>query len=339
MDRADGRRYGVPGSTGRGMARARRGEDLVGGLAAAVAPRAKSLIVTLFGDAVLPHGGSLWLGSLIEILGPLGMSERIVRTSVFRLCREDWLINTQIGRRSFYRATDPGLERFAAADRRIYAPQTPAWDGGWHMLLIGASAMEGEVRERLRRDLGWLGFGTLSPTVFVHPSCDADAVHRLLGELGVADTVVLMKATADRGGGLPALRDLVRAGWDLDRLEADYAAFLARFRPVWRSLETRDPPEPRDALLIRTLLIHDFRRILLRDPMLPAPLLPADWSGHAARTLTRALYRRLKPASEAYLMTAVKTADGPLPDAHPSFEARFGGLAEADPAGWTRAAE
>ena len=53
--------------------------------------RAKSLVMTVFGDAIAPRGGSVWLGSLISLLDPLGISERLVRTSVFRLTEEGWL--------------------------------------------------------------------------------------------------------------------------------------------------------------------------------------------------------------------------------------------------------
>ena len=54
------------------MARPRRPEDLAAQLTETIAPRAKSLIITVYGDAVLPHGGSLWLGSLIELMGLFG---------------------------------------------------------------------------------------------------------------------------------------------------------------------------------------------------------------------------------------------------------------------------
>jgi len=47
--------------------------------------QASSLIVTIFGDAVLPRGGRVWLGSLIRLLEPMQLNERLVRTSVFRL--------------------------------------------------------------------------------------------------------------------------------------------------------------------------------------------------------------------------------------------------------------
>ena len=54
-------------------------------------PRAKSLCVSLLGDALAPHGGAIWLGDLIELLAPLGINERLLRTSVFRLVAQNWL--------------------------------------------------------------------------------------------------------------------------------------------------------------------------------------------------------------------------------------------------------
>jgi len=317
------------------MARPRRPEDLAAQLTEAVAPRAKSLIITVYGDAVLPHGGSAWLGGLIDLMALFGMSERIVRTSVFRLCKDDWLTNTQIGRRSFYRVTDSGKERFAAAERRIYAPLVRDWDRGWDLLMVPPNTLDAETRDALKRELVWQGFGAASPTVYAHPNCDEAAMHRLLAELGVADKIVHMKATLDHGGGrvggFGALRDLVRGCWDVDQLEHDYAVFLDRFRPLWTALDSMDAPDPRACFMMRTLMIHDFRRILLRDPMLPPDLLPADWPGQESRMLTRNLYRRLTGPSESYLMSALTTANGPLPEAQSSFFTRFGGLVDSEP--------
>ena len=58
--------------------------------------RAGSLITTVFGDAIAPRGGSVWLGSLIGIMADFGISERLVRTSVFRLAEDGWLEATPI---------------------------------------------------------------------------------------------------------------------------------------------------------------------------------------------------------------------------------------------------
>src|SRR5258708_29493861 len=68
-------------------------------------PRAKSLVVLLFGDAIAPHGGVIRLKNLFELLGPFEINERLVRTSVFRLVKEDWLETIRSGRESSYRLT------------------------------------------------------------------------------------------------------------------------------------------------------------------------------------------------------------------------------------------
>ena len=62
-------------------------------------PRIASLIITVWGDAVVPRGGSLWLGSLQAILDRFGCREGQVRTAMSRLTEEGWLLRTRQGRR------------------------------------------------------------------------------------------------------------------------------------------------------------------------------------------------------------------------------------------------
>src|SRR5258708_6864968 len=83
-------------------------------------PRAKSLIVTVWGDALAPHGGMVWLAGLIRLMAPFGINERLVRTSVFRLAQDGWLAAATHGRMSRYRLTRDGKRRFDDAYRRIY---------------------------------------------------------------------------------------------------------------------------------------------------------------------------------------------------------------------------
>ena len=56
-----------------------------------------------------------------------------------------------------------------------------------------------------------------------------------------------------------------------------------------------------DAFALRALLIHEYRRILLRDPCLPVPLLPKNWIGAQARALCGELYAQLIEPAEAFL--------------------------------------
>ena len=103
------------------MARIAAIENLVAEFSARRPIRCTSLIVTLFGDVVSQHGGVIWLGSLVEALSLLGVYERLVRTSTFRLVQEGWLESVRSGRRSFYRFTDYGRQEYERAARRIYA--------------------------------------------------------------------------------------------------------------------------------------------------------------------------------------------------------------------------
>ncbi|MCW5771901.1 MAG: phenylacetic acid degradation operon negative regulatory protein PaaX [Rhodospirillaceae bacterium] len=291
----------------------------------ALRPRAKSLIMSVWGDAIAPHGGAVWLGSLIRLLAPLGLNERLVRTGVLRLVRDGWLTAQPIGRRSYYGLTEAGRRVvFGGPARRFYAAAPLPWDGRWLLLLTGLGSIEARCRAALKRELTWLGFGTLAPGVFAHPQPDRAALDALLRSLGVADAVQTMEATAEHADAL------LRNGWTLSDLAADYRRFLETFRPIRHGLDTATAAaslEPETAFVLRTLAMHEFRRLVLRDPDLPAELLPADWAGAAARTLCRNLYRTVEAEAERHLMAVLETADGPLPEAAPYYYDRFGGLA------------
>jgi phenylacetic acid degradation operon negative regulatory protein len=288
--------------------------------------RAKSLIATMFGDAIAPHGGTAWLGGLIALAAPFGINERAVRTTVFRLAAEGWLESGQVGRRSHYSLTDAGRRRFEAAFRRIYAIDSPAWRGDWCLVIEGPE-LPRDRRKPLETELGWLGFGRFAPGVLAHPGIDDATVAAALQGLGLGGHVLVMRTAPGAVPFAAPLPALVRQAWDLDRLEADYRAFLGRFRPVLQALSGRADADPERSFVVRTLLIHEYRRVTLRDPQLPAELLPAGWSGAAARTLTRNLYALTQQAAEAHLRATLETPDGPLPAAAPYFYERFGGIA------------
>jgi phenylacetic acid degradation operon negative regulatory protein len=73
-------------------------------------------------------------------------------------------------------------------------------------------------------------------------------------------------------------------------------------------------------------LIHEYRRLHLRDPLLPAQLLRADWPGVQAAALCRDIYARVFEASEIHLSRVAAKLTGPLPPADPSVMQRFGGI-------------
>ena len=177
--------------------------------------QAGSLIISVFGDAVLPRGSRIWLGSLIRLLEPLDLNERLVRTSVFRLAKEEWLRTEPVGRRTDYLLTPSGQRRFEEASRHIYASSAPLWDRRWR-LIVTVGELTHKEREALRRALFWQGFGTLGGDCFVHPSADLSAAFDALLAEGLADTVGKLKPllAADAQFGNAASDELARRGVD-----------------------------------------------------------------------------------------------------------------------------
>jgi phenylacetic acid degradation operon negative regulatory protein len=345
-------------------------ETLVGKFRRQRPIRGGSLLITIFGDAIAPRGGAITLGSLISLAQPFGLTERLVRTSVARLAGDEWLVARRDGRRSEYRLTAAGRNRFAEATRRIYGEIPRTWDGQWTLLILppGIGGRPQDVRDELR----WLGFGQVSPGVFAHPNWSVEqARNGISGLKGAGDGLLLKSASEDRD----INRRLVAAGWDLGDLTRRYRRFVDTFTPVAEAVvsttghASTTPPatgrstkaaasitaasitaatlpnsatpcalDPRSttdsksahpdesAFIIRTLLIHEYRKIHLQDPLLPPALLPSDWVGAAAYDLTKKLYSAVFAAAERYLSNTASTTTEPLPTADESAYARFGGL-------------
>jgi phenylacetic acid degradation operon negative regulatory protein len=290
-------------------------------------PKAKSLVVTVWGDAIAPHGGAVWLSGLIRLLAPLGLNERLVRTSVYRLAREGWLVAQQQGRRSRYRLTEQGQRRFEHAYRRIYAPPAGRWDGRWEIVLAPAAALGAPQRRELRKELWWEGFGHVAPGVFVRPARAGvvDAVGEIVRTLAVERGVSVVAGRDVAGLEVRRLQTLVRDCWNLAALAAEYRRFIHRFDAVAHDLRAARL-DPEQCFVVRSILIHAFRRATLHDPQLPSDLLPARWPAAAAYALCRDLYMLAQSQAERYLESTLDTGHGSVPPAAAYFYRRFGGL-------------
>ena len=283
--------------------------------------RAGSLIVTIFGDSIMPRGGAVALGSLIRLAAPFGLNERLVRTATARLALEGWVEARRVGKLSEYRLSNSGRDRFVDATERIYGEPTANWSGRWTLIVL--PAMRAAERHRLRKELTWHGFGELFSGVFAHPEVSTPGLDlELRGAHLPADAFIF---EADLIG-QPASARLVNLGWDLKDLGKRYQRFVERFEGVDAALRVRSAA-PATGFILRTLLIHEYRRLHLRDPLLPQRLLPANWPGFRAARLCREIYARIFAASEAHLSAAAALLDGPLPPPERSVMRRFGGIA------------
>ena len=284
-----------------------------------------SLISSLYGDSLSHRGGEIWLGSLAALLEGLGFGERFVRTALFRLNKEGWLDVSRIGRRSFYSLSDKGLRLTRRAESKIYRAEQPAWDGKWLLLL--SEGLDKATLADVKKQLIWQGFGALAPSLMASPSQKLADVQTLLHEAGVADNVICFEARIPLALSRAALRARVEECWHLTEQNAMYETFIQSFRPLVPLLkETADELTPERAFHIQLLLIHFYRRVVLKDPLLPEELLPAHWAGHTARQLCINIYQRVAPAALAFVSEKGETSVGELPAPGSLYFQRFGGL-------------
>lgn len=278
--------------------------------------RAGSLIVTVFGDLVAPRGGEVAYAGLARILARFGVNDSQLRTALSRLVAEDWLVSERVGRLAFYALAPSGLKRTREAEARIYAAAPPAWNGRWCVALL--PDLKPAARDSVRRPLSWLGFGAVGPQTMLHPNPDPAALASLLADLARPLRPLVVEGPGTAG---EAAQALVRQGWDLAALGRGYRGFIDGFAPLARAARKTLAPEA--ALEGRVRLVHEFRRLALRDPGLPAELMPRDWVGGAARRFAGELYRRLRPASEAWIDANLLDSNGKLPPASAASRRRF----------------
>ncbi len=271
--------------------------------------RVWSVAMTVFGDAVVPRGGMLRLGALSQITGRMGIENNALRTAMSRLAIDGWVERERAGRSSYYRLTQSGLAQTLAASRRIYSPSGATWVGEWQAAVAaGGRPLSADEQARLVA----LGFHRTGDGLHVRPwteraeQPDADLpveLFRLRSHSWTGDRLLATPA----GG---ALDQLYEDAWRL-------------FSPLADELAGGKRLDPLDAITARTLLIHVWRRIVLKDVHVPDEMRPSGWPGHDARQLVALLYRELLPASETWLDRCEGAPGGRLPPPSDELANRF----------------
>ena len=90
----------------------------------------------------------------------------------------------------------------------------------------------------------------------------------------------------------------------IEDLEKSYDEFVQQYEPLTTGALKGTSVE---AFVIRTMLVHDLRRIRLRGPDVPTALLPADWRGHTAEAVAASLYGELTYKASAALSEILDT--------------------------------
>jgi phenylacetic acid degradation operon negative regulatory protein len=264
---------------------------------------ARSLLMTILGEFVLPRRAAAWTSTLVGALALFEVEEKSARQALARSASEGWIASQRFGRRVRWELTAPGRRLLTEGAERIYGfgRRARAWDGQWLVVLVSVPEAKRELRHRLRTRLSWAGFGSPAAGVWVSPDVShQDEARAILDELALSAGAMSFTA---RYGAIGAQQTMVASAWDLAGLAARYQEFIDEFGGL-------RPRTPDEVLRAQIRLVHEWRRFPFLDPQLPPELLPAKWTGARAATLFHDKHVRWRPAAQDR-WDALVAADSP----------------------------
>jgi phenylacetic acid degradation operon negative regulatory protein len=256
------------------------------------APAARSLLLTVLGEFVLPRPDGVWQEALVGSLRLLGFSDAAARQAVARSAREGWLEAERLGRRSRMRLSASATELLRDGAQRIYSFGGPVrWDGRWLLVALRVPEEQRRLRHRVTTRLAWAGFGSLGGGLWITPHVDRESEAAGAAD-GAGPAVDLVSFRAELGA-LGATSKVLDSAWDLPALRDQYRQFIADFGRL-------RPQAAERVFTAQTGLVHAWRRFPFIDPDLPDDLLPADWPRRRAHRLFADRHERWGGAAQAH---------------------------------------
>lgn len=261
----------------------------------------QSMIFTIYGDYIRNYGNKIWIGSLIRLLKEFGHNEQGVRVAVSRMVKQGWIQSEKQGNKSYYFLTDRGVQRMDEAANRIYKMKPNEWDGKWRILMYTIPEDKRQLRDDLRKELLWSGFGSFSSGCWISPNDLEKQINRLIEKYDIKEYVDFFISEYK---GPKEDQSLVEKSWPLEEIENKYEEFIEKYSKqfiVHQSIINRGEMSDADCFVERTNLVHEYRKFLFIDPGLPKELLPSKWNGNHAALLFSQYYQVLaEPASRFF---------------------------------------
>ena len=237
---------------------------------------ARSLLLTILGEYVLPRGEPVWQETLVGALVSLGYTQHAARQALARSSRDGWLTADRRGRRARMSLSDRAGALLQTGAERIYSfGEANEWDGRWLVVVLRVPEKSREVRHQLRTRLAWAGLGSLGGGVWLTPHVGRETeLAAAIAEEPAADAISFVATLASLG--TPA--SIAATAWDLDAVKEHYNEFIDDFVRV-------RPSGPEACFRMQTLLVHAWRKFPFLDPDLPPELLPPRWPRGRAHDL------------------------------------------------------
>lgn len=238
--------------------------------------RVWSLIVTIFGDLAQNKGDEISAQTLGKMTESFGVKAEALRVALYRLRKDGWIDSRRKGRTSHYFLTAYGLRQTISATPRIYGQTKPS-------------------------ELDWY---------LVVASNDSDASRKELESLAVSGDCIPLGGNTLITNGRPngfsthlltsLLNDALLPSWMKqqvigDDIAASYDSLFAVLSDVQNYLDSDFLPVERAVL--RTLIVHSWRRVLLRHADTPDSFFPDNCKAKECRELVLDVLKRVSRPS------------------------------------------
>lgn len=262
-----------------------------------------SLIITFFGDSIIGRGGNVSASTVQSVLSRVEVGSGAIRTAFSRLASDGWIVREKQGRHSFYQLTDEGRSPFSHASKKIYSPINSV-DNSCKNWLLGMHQDKSAILDLPIESV------IILPNLCVLIRNPDEVAHRQLSDRA------FLTITGDCG-------DIPQ--WIVEHLiSSDWVSQFDNLRKQFKKLSDRVPTDPLAALVARTLLIHQWRRLLLRYPSLPPELKGGTLQAeNNCREFVGRLYLSLNDSAEQWLSESGSCLSGGLPKPDHNHADRF----------------
>ncbi|UWQ91627.1 PaaX family transcriptional regulator [Rhodobacteraceae bacterium M382] len=222
--------------------------------------RVWSIIVSLFGDMAQDPKDRISGSALTRVIGPMGIKPEAIRVALHRLRKDGWIDSSRIGRTSVHFLTPSGRAQSAAVTPRIYS-HAPEAITSWHVLMAQETSGQSTLEDVMLTQ-NYISIGR-------HSALGAGPVPRNCEDLL---TFVVDKMSVPNW-----LRNQIYAP-ELIETCTDLEQALQGLSQVPTGLSAAQ------IATLRTLIVHRWRRVVLRHPDLPPEFHPDNWPGTSCRT-------------------------------------------------------
>ncbi len=230
-----------------------------------------SMMISLFGDLAQGKGEVIEGPVLSHILTALDVKPEAARVALHRLRNDGWITSTKAGRISHHSLSAKGRNQTIAATPRIYAQPSNVNDA-WQVVFIEDASAEANAAMLAS------GFSPIQPRLFAGSR-----------DLPTPKDALVMAGTQVPDWLCQSLRPIV--------LLADYTALLAALTDLHEALPQGIDLSPLEIAILRCLIVHNWRRLVLKHPALPGALIAPHLPEHQCHISVAELLNRFpRPA-------------------------------------------